>query len=380
MAQIADMGAEVKQRAQRLTDEMSTALGCARMSVEEWTEARARIDAVAPPQWQQWATIDQPPSTSYALPALSRVNYTALATDGSQIPLDRHAMAPCFLLNVGMIALHYGTGERPTMESRATLHYKPEEIYSTSQSGEETPVSERWVATRRLLAESGALAELVAVNHERDAVALVDDPLIVWTPTGESDEMQKRIIDEFCEMLKAAMQARVPIAGYVSRPGHRDVVGTLRMTLCPDACTHGPSSPCRAIAHLSDAQLFSRLLPNPGDRTQAFGSNAPNLKHYPEEQKIAFFYLNAGAEIARVEIPRWVAADKDLLDKVHAGVYDQVVKGQGYPVALSEAHERAIVRGPERDAFFRLVEQYFVRQNLPVMTTRKAVSKRRPLV
>jgi len=380
VAQIGDMGAEVKQRTQRLTDQMATALQKADVSVDEWAATRARIDAMGPPQWQQWATIDLPPSTTYALPYPAPLTYTALATDGSQIPLDRHAMAPCYLLNVGMIALHYGTGERPLLESRATLHYKPEEIYSTSQSGEETPVSERWVATKRLLAESAALAELIAINHQRDATALVDDPLIVWTPTGESDEMQKRIIDEFCEMLNAGMNVRVPIAGYVSRPGHRDVVGTLRMTLCREGCTHGPNAPCRAIAHLSDAQLFSRLLSGPGDRSQAFGSHALNLKHYPPEHQICFFYLHVGAEVARVEIPQWVTVDKELLDKVHVAVYDQVVKGQGYPIALSEAHERAIVRGPERDAFFRLVEQSFIRQNLPIMTTRKSMSKRRPLV
>jgi hypothetical protein len=259
VGQIADMGAEVKSRTQRLTDQMTAALTQAQVSAEEWTSTRARIDAMATPPWQ-CAVIDQPPSTMYHQPCPAPPLYSALATDGSQIPLDRHAIAPCYLLNVGMIALHYGTGERPRLASRATLHYKEDEIYTGTASGDPTPVSDRWIATKRLLAESGALAELMAENHERDAVALVDDPLIVWTPTGESDEMQKRIIDEFCEMLNAGMQCRVPIAGYVSRPGHRDVVGTLRMTFCRDQCTHGPSSPCRAIAHLSDAHLFSRLL------------------------------------------------------------------------------------------------------------------------
>src|SRR4051812_40401174 len=123
VAQIADMGSEVKQRAQRLTDQMSTALACAQATPEEWAETRARIDAMGKPDWMQWANIDLPPSTVYPLPYTAPTNYSALATDGSQIPFDRHAMAPCYLLNVGMIALHYGTGERPLLEARATLHY-----------------------------------------------------------------------------------------------------------------------------------------------------------------------------------------------------------------------------------------------------------------
>ena len=36
VAQIADMGAEVKSRTQRLSDQMATALAQARMSAEEW--------------------------------------------------------------------------------------------------------------------------------------------------------------------------------------------------------------------------------------------------------------------------------------------------------------------------------------------------------
>jgi hypothetical protein len=376
---IADMGMEARRREERVSDQMTVALQQASMNAEEWTAARERIDALPESPWQCAQAGAQPPATTRSLPFAAPPEYSALATDGSHIPLDRHAIAPCYLLNVGEIALHYGSGERPHMVSRATLHYKEEEIYSGTASGDPVPLSERMVTNKRLLAESAALAALIAQFHERTAVALVDDPLIVWTPAGESDDAQKKVIVEFCLMLDAGMQARMPVAGYVSRPGHRDVVGLLRKTLCPDGCTHLAGSPCRRIVHLTDAHLFARLL-SPGDRSQVFGSSAPNQKHYPDDHKIGFFYVNTGAEIARVEVPRWVAADGDLLDRAHVLVHDQAAKGQGYPVALSEAHERAIVRGPERNAFFSLVEQSFIRQNLPIRTTRKAMSKRTPLV
>jgi len=35
-----------------------------------------------------------------------------------------------------------------------------------------------------------------------------------------------------------------------------------------------------------------------------------------------------------------------------------------------------VVRGPDRDAFFRLIENAFVRENLPALQTRKALAKR----
>ncbi len=373
---IQKMGIEARRQGDKIAAQMRTALAQARLNPEAWAATRAQRESLPKPAWLAADCRDVPPSATIRLPDGTPDVYTALATDGSQIPLDRHAVAPCYLINVGQIALHYGTGERPTLASQATLHYTEEDLYQSEDGGDPVPLSDKIVNNRRLLAESAALAALIETHKGRDAIALVDDPLIVWTPQGESEAEQKRIIDGFCEMLSAGQTYNTPVAGYVSRPAHKDVVGALRLTLCEPGCSHTPKDICTELASLTDVQLFSHLLPRPGDRSPVFGSTNPSLKLYPNDQKIAFFYLNAGGEIARVEIPAWVSEDADLTAQVHRLVFDQARKGQGYPIALAEAHERAIVRGPEREAFFRLVENAFVRENLPALQTRKALSKR----
>ena len=372
VSDIGAMGAEVRKRQTRVAGQLQTALAKARLGDEEWQQAQARQGGSKP----SWLVADchGAPGVVHPLPAAAPAQYTALATDGSQIPLDRHAVALCYLLNVGEIALHYGSGERPRLTTQATLHYKDDEVYQ--EGGEGVPLSDKIIANNRLLAESAALAALIAENKDRNALALVDDPLILWTPQGESEAEQKRVIDNFCEMLKTARQCDTPVAGYLSRPGGKDVVGALRLTLCPEGCPHDRKSPCAALAALTDAQVFAALLPDPGDRSPVFGSASRVLSLYPPDQQIAFFYLHAGSEIARVEIPQWVADDDRLLARTHILCYDQACKGQGYPVALSEAHERAVVRAPERDCFFRLVESAFVRESVPALTTRKALAKR----
>lgn len=376
---IGKMGAEARKRRERVASQMQTALRQARMETDAWKTARAKMAAVKT-LWLTAECGEETPGSVVSLPHAAPAVYTALATDGSQIPLDRHAVAPCFLLNVGEIALHYGTNERPRLSSNATLHYKDEDIYGGEGGGDAVPLSEKIVANRRLLAESAALAQLIAQHHDRTAIALVDDPLIVWTPTGETEAAQKQVIDEFCKMLDAGRTVGIPVAGYVSRPGHKDVVGALRLTLCEDGCAHGPTDVCGQLSRLTDAALFAALLPAPGDRSPVFGSNARSLDLYPPPQRVRFFYLHVGAEIARIEIPQWVADDAALLNRVHVLAFDQARKGQGYPVALSEAHERAVVRAPERDAFFQLVENAFVRERLPALQTRKAVAKRTRLL
>lgn len=376
VTEIAAMGVEAKHRKDRAARQLQTALRQARMSDETWAEALAKKLAKKP-NWAMAQCGGEAPATVFPLPYDAPDTYTALATDGSQIPLDRHAVAPCYLLNVGEIALHYGTHERSRLTTQATLHFKDEDIYKGDAETGGHVVSDKDIATRRMLAESAALAALIAENHERHAVALVDDPLIlVFADQRESDEEQKKIIAEFCEMLKAGQAARTPILGYVSRPGARDVVGALRRTLCAADCVHDAQSPCAELARLTDAQVFAHLLLNPGDRSPVFGSGARSLELYSEGQRIAFFYLNTRQEIARIEIPQWVADDDELLDQAHVLAFDQSEKGQGYPVALAEAHERAVVRGPDREAFSRLVESAFVRENVPALMTRKALAKR----
>ncbi len=86
-----------------------------------------------------------------------------------------------------------------------------------------------------------------------------------------------------------------------------------------------------------------------------------------------FFYLNVGPEIVRIEIPKWVAKDVALLQRVHAMAHDQAQKGQGYPVSLSEAHEQAVIRSSEREQFYRLLENLYIQKGLEVNLSRKVL-------
>jgi hypothetical protein len=71
-----------------------------------------------------------------------------------------------------------------------------------------------------------------------------------------------------------------------------------------------------------------------------------------------------GTEVARIEFPEWVAEDALLLDTALSLVLAQVQKGYGYPVALAEAHNQAVVRGGDRARFFALLEQQMIRAGL----------------
>ena len=100
------------------------------------------------------------------------------------------------------------------------------------------------------------------------------------------------------------------------------------------------------------------------------------MEGYYGDHGVEFYYLNAGSELARVEIPRWVARDESLVNLTHALLVDQCRKGHGYPVAISEAHEQAVVTVGDREEFRLIVEDALQRQRLPVYTSEKNRSKR----
>ena len=389
-------------------------------------EARRRLDASGP-TWEEtrskisasktsWlvASWHEPPDAVYAPPATPS-SCTVFAADGSQIVSDRHDIALCYLLNIGLIALRYGTGERATLTSRPYLALPEDDLLDEFQ-GEQAAIVPKRLAIRRLLAEIEGLVELIGkstaysiqnteeeflstINYQlstafsllppSSSLALFDGSLILWPLETEQEAFRAESILAFERLLEQAQVARVPIAGYISAPQSRDVVNALRVFQCPHELSNCDrycpqhskprpeyvAPPCTGTESVRDADLFERML-QPGERSAVFGSRSQILQTYTPSQRIRFFYLHTGREVARVEIPTWVADDAELLALTHALCWDQARKGDGYPVALAEAHEQAIVRGAEKAAFFQMMQRAFVATGQPVSTTQKALSKR----
>lgn len=363
------------------------------------TEAGRRLHTNAP-GWEEiqlklqgsrtsWLVADwkeAPDTVSAAAGQTSQ--YVAFAADGSQIVSDRHDIALCYLLNVSRIVLRYGDDARAELSSAAVLS-PPEEDAEQEALGELTAIAGKRLGIRRQLAEFSALAEMVAVgSRDLRSVALFDGSLILWTLENEPDAFRAEALDTMHRHFDAVQACRVPLIGYISRPASRDVVNSLRVAHCPHAeancdrhCPnrsrprpHFVAPECAGTEGVRDADLFAEILCE-GERSAVFGSTSTILDAY-KQHSVCFFYLHVGVEIARCEIPQWVADDPDLLEAAHALCLDQARKGFGYPVALAEAHEQAIVRNAEKDAFFLLLERMMVTSGQTAAQTQKNVSKR----
>ena len=121
---------------------------------------------------------------------------------------------------------------------------------------------------------------------------------------------------------------------------------------------------------------FPKFFIKPFHRTIVFDSTSKIVKLYPDHLKPAFVYLDVGSEIVRIEMPKWVAEDEKALDFLCGAAIDQARKGQGYPVALAEAHEQAVVKGIDREFFYHLIQKVGIENNRSITMSRKSLKKR----
>ncbi len=311
--------------------------------------------------------------------------HTAIATDGSQIAPSHHEIAYCYLINVGRVVLHYGQSLHPLLDSLPEVFYRPEDLFISRQWGIRT---EEWMGYRRTVSEATALAELACgvqalVADSVPLLAMVDGSLIHWVFESLPTEARDRLLPPMLDAWDQLRQAKIPLIGYLSASRSGESLNFLRLQTCPhpapDCATHCPGqtdqAPCHVFAPLRDAALWSAFL-EPGQRSPLWRSSARILDLYGPHT-IYFCYVHVGTEIARIEFPSWVAEDAALLDSALSLALAQVQKGYGYPVALAEAHNQAVVRGGDRSRFFSLLEQQMIRAGLKnIGTSYKEARKR----
>jgi len=324
----------------------------------------------------------------YSAPSVP-ADFAVLATDGSHIDVDRHRSPRCYLINIGAVALRYGAAPDAVLDSFPALYSGEEKLVISPEGvrGREVPVEGTLLGLKRGVDECCRLARLAAeVPANLPALALVDGTLVLWGFEGQFDFVTEALLERgFLSYLEevAALNrggGRIALVSYISLPRATEVVNVLRLALCPreildtDCCPSCETRECEAVEEVRDRDLFAGILA-PGERSTIFASRSKIVRERYGEHAVYFCYVRVDDEIARLEMPGWVAHNPHLLDLAHGLVLDQCRRGQGYPVALSEAHEQAVVTAADRDNFWALVESLLAGYKLPGASSAKSRSK-----
>lgn len=330
------------------------------------------------------------PLGSHVPPGTIPSDFSIIATDGSQIDVDRHQSARCYLINIGRVRLDYGNDSGAELQSLPQLCADSKDLVISSGTKEQV-VEGALLNIKRSVDECRHLADMAAeLPKDRPALAVIDGSLILWGLSSKEypDFVVEQLLDKgfikcLDDMLKLAQERPLALSSFISFPRSTDVVNVLRLAICPHETADCDKfcgeinigkRACDAVSGIQDRDLFDSLL-GVGERSALFTSQSKIVRESYGRHRVNFFYIKLEDEIARVEIPEWVARDADKLSLTHALLLDQCQRGQGSPAALSEAHEEAVVTGADRRNFLQLVEISMADEHMPQTTSAKARSK-----
>ncbi|MFW6125653.1 MAG: DNA double-strand break repair nuclease NurA [Chloroflexota bacterium] len=385
-AQIEGLAVNLKEQAEEWTARYELALSLLRTADTGSLSPKASVSKTT---WLV-AGIASGLREHYAAPPCPS-EFTVIATDGSHIDVDRHLSVRCSLINVGKVLMRYGAAPDAVLESEASLLFG-DELMIAGPAGRQEWLEGALLGVRRSVEELRALVGIAErVPASMPTLALIDGSLILLGLAARDFDggrsyvreelLDRGFLDALDRMQRTGKDRALALVSYISFPRSTEVVNVLRLALCPHEpadcdrhCAGEGLRQCDAIAGIQDRHLFQAVL-GPGERSPVFVSGSRFAGSHYGEHQVHFFYVKVDEEIARVELPQWVAERSELVDLAHCLIVDQCRRGQGYPVALMEAHEKAVVTAADRERFWQLVELSLVEERLAVATSGKRRSK-----
>jgi hypothetical protein len=285
--------------------------------------------------------------------SIDRVVYphAVLSVDGSQIYPDRHNVLSCCLINTGSVVLPYNCTDKrvqlfsdPTVFAGVDEMNQPFNTDSVNGKRQELELRAGLELYKKIKVEYGTIA----------TVLLFDGSLIFWHLSSKEIELRDYFLHAYLALLD-------------------ELMSLVRLYLCNFDVEK--KELYEVVDSVIDSGIMHAVL-EPNTRSIVFSNHSSISSYYPAHLQPFFFYIHTGNEIGRVEIPAWIAQNQTLVDMVAQIVIDQCNKGGGYPVALAEAHEQAVVKGPDREFFYHFLQKMGMERKHVQSVSRKSLKKR----
>jgi hypothetical protein len=303
---------------------------------------------------------------------IERITYphVVLSVDGSQIYPDRHNVLSCCLINTGSVVLPYNGDNR-----RVQLFSDPT-VFAGVDENNQAFTTDGVNCKRQELELRAGLELSKKIKYEYanvPSILLFDGSLIFWHLSSKEIDVRDHFLNAYLALLDELYHEETMVCWYISMPKSKELMSLVRLYLCN--FDTDKKELYEVVDNVIDSGIMYPVL-EPYTRSIVFSNHSSISSYYPSHLRPFFFYLHTGNEIGRVEIPAWIAQDNAMVDFVAQIVIDQCIKGGGYPVALAEAHEQAVVKGPDREFFYHFLQKMGMERNHTQSISRKSLKKR----
>lgn len=288
---------------------------------------------------------------------------TTFAVDGSQLSPGKDLSIPIALIQIGWFENPHSKTRPYNKDVRVDL-LTPKDLGPNPAQ----PV-ERRVNIRRFQMEVERLVEYINACQEPErTLVFFDGALVVTFAEAFDQDSQTAYVQAILSLLEASQRRRVPLVGYVDTSYAHDLTTMLHHGCGLDA-TEG----------IHDAQLLARVM-DWGDRSRIFRCDRGGILEQYDSfgDQIAFTYLKTTRDgyPVRLEMPLWMWESGEIARYIN-WVRGEVIVGGGYPYGIETADQTAVLQGPDKHVFFRVLQEWAEKEHINLRLSRKMVSKQR---
>ncbi len=356
---IKEIGAGARERRKTLEERRKNARNLLLTYANQLDVLRAKVDfaKAVDANIRCALPVDESLASHYALTGPVK-DATLIAADGSQINPDRHAAILYSLINIGVIILKPSSGTAPEVKTYTDLKYG-DDLYTNHGM-----ITEDMVALGRDLSERKKLLEL-GLQYPQPVITFTDGPIELWGAEGSAQDEYRRNRENHLSILSQLQSGDIITAGYIDKPAADLVTRLFEISQIQENEMKAVRD-LHTLRGVTDRWLFGEEgnpLLKKGERSAIFIIQSSSRNHYKGILEIHFFYLNVGSDkhpwIVRVEIPAWVAKDKEKVNLLHASLLEQckILGAKPYPYLLHRAHEIAVVKQEEQQQIEQMLVQ-----------------------
>ena len=225
---------------------------------------------------------------------------------------------------------------------------------------------ERLVSIRRFQMETERLVSYIEqVKDPQTCLVFFDGSLVATFADAYEEEAKRAYVKALLKLLRASEHHRVPLVGYVDTSYAHDLTTLLELFIGVEG-----------MPAVHDAQMLNRFM-RWGDCTPIFQCDRTGILDQYKEQsdRVTFTYLKTNQGYpARIEMPRWMH-EAGITGQVLNWVRAEIIVGGGYPYAIETADQVAVLQTNDRQIFFRILQDWASREELPLRWSRKMMSK-----
>lgn len=220
-----------------------------------------------------------------------------------------------------------------------------------AQFSDESNIQKNLVDIFRFVEEL-RIAKSVIDKFQQKKLVLLDGGLLPWMPEWIlNSSMGIEILEEYISLIRSCCSGL--FISVIDSPKSRAIINLSKIVEKGSFNAYRP-----ARNGIKDSDIVYRFI-KCDERTPIFLSGSKINEYIPNNLQICFFYLRVGENVLRIELPKWIAQNGNVVSLITQSVIEDS-RSLGYPYTLAQAHNHIVIKKSVSDAVLDRAERAYL--------------------